>query len=160
MSDKCVAASGTLYGLPGTCNIIPCPPFMSVPSTDNSQNHLKETFKPECFYFKAPDLETQRYHSLFTRHSYSWRSVLKICKLPAITLAGKNYLLVLMEAVKMKMTSQFITMFSVGNLPIVNSLTIKPEILHCLDAHQEHQTSNLTDCSCGFAFSGPVWVSL
>lgn len=27
-----------------------------------------------------------------------------MCKLPAITLAGKNHLLVLMEAVKIKMT--------------------------------------------------------
>lgn len=42
--------------------------------------------------------------SVYQTHNYSWRSVLKICKLPAITLAGRNHLLVLMEAVKMKMT--------------------------------------------------------
>ncbi len=40
-----------------------------------------------------------------------------------------------MEAVKDENDAQFITMFSVDNLPNVNSLTLKPESLQCLDAH-------------------------
>lgn len=87
-----------------TPHLIPYPPSISVPFTGNSQGHLKKTYSIQnaAFFFfpKAPDVETRRYHSVYQTHGYSWRSVLKMCKLPAKTLVGKNHLLVLMEAIR------------------------------------------------------------